>query len=208
MNQIWTHLHVLEPHFNYHNNLFLGACGLFCSSLHADEMDCDVYYVHCHWVTQRQVPRKLKTRTPQHRGRISPQLAVPWLRAQTSVECIKISNWANYQRETQPLVSLSSAHFWSALDDRSWLLSSSLLQAQLAESVPRTGMQRATAAIKSQPAWLTLFIKESMQEWVWGGGPLCLCALCQISGSYLTSIYSYSDMCFQPLGGFKVLRSV
>lgn len=36
---------------------------------------------------------------------------------QTSVECIKNSNRANYQRETQPLVSLSSARFWSAVDD-------------------------------------------------------------------------------------------
>ncbi len=67
---------------------------------------------------ERQASEQLKTRTPQHRGRIPPQLAVhgSGLR-QTSVECIKISNWANYRRETQPLVSLSSAHFWSAVDD-------------------------------------------------------------------------------------------
>lgn len=53
---------------------------------------------------------------------------------------------------------------------------------------------RASAAAKSQPDWLMLFIKESMREWAWGGGPLCCCSLCRICARYLTPIYSYSDI--------------
>lgn len=118
------------------------------------------------------------------------------LRSQTGTECRgrKKKKQENKLKLQPPVGVVSSAPFLLAYW-RLRLASSFLpLSAAIWLSLFQGRGCRAAAAAKSQPDWLMLFIKESMREWAWGGGPLCCCALCWISARYLTPIYSYSDI--------------